>query len=101
MKNTHIDKRLKNIELEKEKLKSEKKKIIYSQKREESKKERRIRTHRIATKGAMLEKYFDCIEYSFDDTELLLKTFSDFVNSNKPKKLKEKYHDSEKKNKND
>ena len=41
-------------------------------------------------RGALLEKYFDCDNLSVDDTEDLLKTFSNYVNGNKPDKHKKK-----------
>lgn len=93
MDKSKIESKLAKLDETENQLKTEKKNLLYQQKKEETRKERRIRTHRIATKGALLEKYFECYDYSFDDTELLLKTFADFVNSNKPKQLKEKYHD--------
>lgn len=89
----NVQKELENLKARRKNIDEEFKNILYQQKRADSKKERRERTHRIATKGALLEKYFDCKEYSFEDTEELLKTFADFVNKNKPKKLKEKYHE--------
>lgn len=51
-------------------------------------KERKQRTRRLIQKGALLEKYFDCDNLSVDDTEDLLKTFSNYVNGNKPDKHK-------------
>ncbi|WP_079524975.1 MULTISPECIES: hypothetical protein [Halobacillus] len=53
-------------------------------------KERRERTRRIIQKGALLEKYFECEHLSIEDTEALLKMFSQYVNQNKPNK----YHPS-------
>ncbi|MBL1227225.1 hypothetical protein IW510_19030 [Enterococcus sp. BWR-S5] len=87
-----MEKKLEEIRRERERADREFKSLIYQQKLADSKQERRERTHRIATKGAMLEKYFDCESYSFDDTEELLKTFANFVKENRPKKFKEKYH---------
>lgn len=92
MKKIEIDKKLNRLSSKEEQLKKEKQKLLYQMNKEFTKKERRKRTHRIATKGALLEKYFDCEEYSIDDTELLLKTFASFVKENKPNILKEKYN---------
>lgn len=48
---------------------------------------RKQRTRRLIQKGGLLEKYFECDHLSVEDTEELLKTFSTYVNANKPKKL--------------
>lgn len=50
--------------------------------------DRKERAHRLIRKGAMLEKYFDCEHLSPDDTEELLKIFSEYINANKPNKFK-------------
>lgn len=50
--------------------------------------DRKERAHRLIIKGAMLEKYFDCEHLSPDDTEELLKIFSEYINANKPNKFK-------------
>lgn len=52
------------------------------------KNERKKRANRLIQKGALLEKYFECENLSIDQTESLLKTFSNYVNSNKPEKYK-------------
>jgi len=54
----------------------------------ESNKERKLRTRKLIQKGALLDKYFDIDNLSVDDTESLLKTFSEYVKSNKPDKYK-------------
>lgn len=51
-------------------------------------KERKQRTRRLIQKGGLLEKYFECDHLSVEDTEKLLKVFSNYVNTNKPEKLK-------------
>ncbi|MGX6409896.1 hypothetical protein [Weissella confusa] len=54
----------------------------------ESNKERKIRTRKLIQKGALLDKYFDIDNLSVYDTESLLKTFAEYVKSNKPDKYK-------------
>ncbi|KIU18961.1 MULTISPECIES: hypothetical protein [Weissella] len=54
----------------------------------ESNKERKLRTRKLIQKGALLDKYFDIDNLSVDDTESLLKTFAEYVKSNKPDKYK-------------
>lgn len=54
----------------------------------ESNKERKLRTRKLIQKGALLNKYFDIDNLSVDDTESLLKTFAEYVKSNKPDKYK-------------
>lgn len=49
--------------------------------------ERKKRANRLIQKGALLEKYFDCEHLTPEETEELLKVFSSYVNSNKPKKF--------------
>lgn len=51
--------------------------------------ERKKRVHKLISKGALLEKYFKCENLSVEDTEDLLKIFSDYVNHNKPSRFKE------------
>lgn len=51
---------------------------------------RKKRAHRLITKGALLEKYFDARNLSADETEELLKMFSQYVNANKPAKYKDR-----------
>lgn len=50
--------------------------------------ERRRRTHRLIQKGALLEKYFDIVHLSVQETESLLKIYSDYIKSNMPSKYK-------------
>ncbi len=50
--------------------------------------ERKKRANRLIQKGALLEKYFDCEHLTIEQTEELLKTFSYYVNHNKPNYLK-------------
>lgn len=50
--------------------------------------DRKERAHRLITKGALLEKYFEAEELTPDETEELLKTFANYINSNKPNKFK-------------
>ncbi len=45
-------------------------------------------TRLLIQKGALLDKYFETESLSVDDTESLLKIFSNYVNSNKPDKYK-------------
>lgn len=50
--------------------------------------ERKKRANRLIQKGALLEKYFDCEDLTPEQTEELLKIFSDYVNHNKPDYMK-------------
>ncbi|MGW9984662.1 hypothetical protein ACUXFI_002323 [Staphylococcus epidermidis] len=52
--------------------------------------DRKERAYRLIRKGAMLEKYFECEHLSPDETEELLKMFSNYINTNKPNKFKKK-----------
>ncbi|QEA35792.1 hypothetical protein [Weissella soli] len=54
----------------------------------ENKKSRKARTRKLIQKGALLDKYFETESLSADETESLLKTFANYVNSNKPDKYK-------------
>ena len=54
----------------------------------ENKKARKARTRRLIQKGALLDKYFETERLSADETESLLKTFANYINSNKPDKYK-------------
>lgn len=54
----------------------------------ENSKVRKERTRLLIQKGALLDKYFETESLSVDDTENLLKIFSNYVNSNKPDKYK-------------
>lgn len=54
----------------------------------ENKKARKARTRKLIQKGALLDKYFETESLSTDETESLLKTFANYVNSNKPDKYK-------------
>lgn len=54
----------------------------------EKKKARKARTRKLIQKGALLDKYFETESLSADETESLLKTFANYVNSNKPDKYK-------------
>lgn len=54
----------------------------------ENKKSRKDRTRKLIQKGALLDKYFETESLSADETESLLKTFANYVNSNKPDKYK-------------
>ena len=47
-------------------------------------------SHRLIRKGAMLEKYFECEHLSPEETEALLKMYSNYINTNKPNKFKKK-----------
>ena len=62
--------------------------LIKQNKFYESNKERKIRTRKLIQKGALLDKYFETESLSANETELLLKTFANYVNSNKPEKYK-------------
>ena len=55
-----------------------------------SRTERKKRTHRLIQKGALLEKYFEIEDFSIQDTEEILKIFSDYVKANIPDKFKRK-----------
>ena len=73
-------------ELEK---KIQKNELLMKQKKfYESNKERKLRTRKLIQKGALLDKYFDIDNLSVDDTESFLKTFAEYVKSNKPDKYK-------------
>lgn len=50
--------------------------------------DRKERAHRLIRKGALLEKYFEVEDLTPDETEELLKYFSNYVNANKPNKFK-------------
>ena len=54
----------------------------------EKSKARKERTRLLIQKGALLDKSFETEILSVDDTEHLLKIFSNYVNSNKPDKYK-------------
>lgn len=54
----------------------------------ENKKSRKARTRKLIQKGALLDKYFETESLSADETESLLKIFTNYVNSNKPDKYK-------------
>lgn len=54
----------------------------------ENKKARKARTRKLIQKGALLDKYFETESLSADETESLLKIFTNYVNSNKPDKYK-------------
>ena len=54
----------------------------------EHKNARKARTRKLLQKGALLDKYFETESLSADETESLLKTFANYVNSNKPDKYK-------------
>ena len=46
---------------------------LKQQEQREKIKRRKERTHRLITKGALLEKYFDIADFSIDETEALLR----------------------------
>lgn len=54
----------------------------------ENQRARKARTRRLIQKGALLEKYFQAENLSVEQTEELLKIFANYVNANKPNKLK-------------
>jgi len=56
----------------------------------DSQKERKKRTRRLIQKGALLENYFECEHLSVEETEELLKVFSNYVNEKKQEKFKKK-----------
>ena len=62
--------------------------ILRQSKYFENSKSRKERTRLLIQKGAILDKYFETESLSVDDTENLLKIFSNYVNSNKPDKYK-------------
>lgn len=62
--------------------------ILRQSKYFENSKARKERTRLLIQKGALLDKYFETESLSVDDTESLLKIFSNYVNSNKPDKYK-------------
>ena len=74
------DKVQKKIEIENFKIKQSQ----YS----ENRKERKKRTRRLIQKGALLDKYFNTEHLNADDTENLLRMFSDYVIANTPEKYK-------------
>ena len=49
----------------------------------DSQKERKLRTHYLIQKGALLESYFDIKDLSVDETEKLLKELASTVNKYK------------------
>lgn len=53
----------------------------------DSQKERRLRTHHLIQKGAMLETYFDMKELTVEETEKILKELAPII-----KKIREKNH---------
>uniref|UniRef100_UPI00344C033E hypothetical protein n=1 Tax=Carnobacterium sp. TaxID=48221 RepID=UPI00344C033E len=53
----------------------------------DSQKERRLRTHLLIQKGAMLETYFDMKELTVEETKKLLKELAPII-----KKIREKNH---------
>ena len=62
--------------------------ILRQSKYFENSKARKERTRLLIQKGALIDKYFETENLSVDDTENLLKIFSNYVNSNKPDKYK-------------
>lgn len=50
--------------------------------------ERKKRANRLIQKGALVESYFEADHLEVEETEELLKTFSEYVNQNKPDKFK-------------
>ncbi|MBC9826138.1 hypothetical protein [Carnobacterium inhibens] len=56
----------------------------------DSQKERKERTRRLIQKGALLENYFECEHLSIEETEELLRAFSQYVNEKKQEKFKKK-----------
>lgn len=62
--------------------------ILRQSKYFENSKARKERTRLLIQKGAILDKYFETESLSVNDTENLLKIFSNYVNSNKPDKYK-------------
>ena len=72
--------RIKKLEQEKKRLERS---LIY-----ESQIERKKRTRRLIQKGALLEKYFEAEHLTVEETEELLKMFSEYVNENKGSKYK-------------
>ena len=72
--------RIKKLEQEKKRLERS---LIY-----ESQIERKKRTRRLIQKGALLEKYFEAEHLTVEETEELLKMFSEYVNGNKGSKYK-------------
>nr|WP_013655063.1 hypothetical protein [Tetragenococcus halophilus]BAJ84549.1 hypothetical protein [Tetragenococcus halophilus] len=54
----------------------------------ENKKLRKERTRSLIQKGALLDKYLETNHLSIEETEELLKIFSDYVNAKKPDQFK-------------
>lgn len=50
--------------------------------------ERKKRANRLIQKGALLERYFEAEHLKIEETEELLKMFSEYVNEKKPSKYK-------------
>lgn len=67
---------------------SQQRERILAQINRENNKQRKERAHRLIQKGALLEKYFEVQNLDIDETEQLLKMFSEFVVSKKPEHLK-------------
>ncbi len=66
----------------------QKKERILAKINNENQKRRKERANRLIQKGALLEHYFEIKNLSIDETEELLKMFSDFIVSKKPSHLR-------------
>ena len=51
---------------------------------------RKQRTKRLIEKGALLEKYFEIDYLTVEETKDFLKSFSEYIKANKPKKYQKK-----------
>lgn len=56
---------------------------LKQQEQKEMVKKRKERTHRLITKGALLEKYFDIADFSIDETEALLRDLQSIATKQK------------------
>ena len=63
----------------------ERKEYIENLKKE---RERKKRAHRLIQTGALAEKYLELKNLSLEEREELFKVFANYINTNKPNKLK-------------
>lgn len=80
-------KSLPEINSELERLNEQKKRLLKEVNYAEKSEHRKKRANRLIQTGALAEKYFNLENLSISQREELFKTFSTFVNANKPKKF--------------
>ena len=76
------------LDLKIQRLKKEKSLLEKEMKYAHSRNNRKERARRLIETGALAEKYFEMDHLTLAEREELFKTFSTFINSNKPKKFK-------------